>query len=130
MNKMLWGNKPHSLSTVFDSVSPLEALKNSRLAIGLIAEKPNLKKTIEIMSWTKRATALLGAVQEITHDSYLILRSIAQGQYDDEGLFSLWAMMDKNVRTLDEDKVFSDKVGDMAHQAISHWAKLEADNVQ
>lgn len=130
MNKMLWGNMLHSRFAVLDSVSPLEALKNSKLAMGLIAEKPNLKKAIEIMNWTKRATALLGTVQEITHDSYLILRSIAQGEYDDEGLFSLWAMMDKHVQALEQDKVFSDKVGDMAHRAISQWAKLEAENVQ
>jgi hypothetical protein len=129
MNKMLWGDKPHSLSAVFDSVSPLEALKNSRLAIGLIAEKPNLKKTIEIMSWTKRATALLGTINEITHPSFEILKSIAQGRYDNESLFALWAMMDSNLGELNADKAFSDKVGSVSHQAISRWAELELKNV-
>lgn len=129
MNKMLWGSKPHSLSAVFDSVSPLEALKNSRLAIGLIAEKPNLKKTIEIMSWTKRATALLGTINEAIHPSFEILKSIAQGRYDNESLYSLWAMMDSNLGELNADKAFNDKVGSVSHQAISRWAELELKNV-
>ena len=129
MDMMLWGDKPRSRSVVLDSVSPLEALKNSRAAMGLIAEKPNLKKTIEIMSWTKRAAALLGTLNEVTHVSFDILKSIAQGQYDHEGLFSLWAMMDNHVGRLGRDNVFNDKVGAVAHQAISRWAELELNDV-
>ncbi|ENV00355.1 hypothetical protein [Acinetobacter variabilis] len=125
MDKMLWGDKPHSRFAVLDSVSPLEALKNSRAAMGLIAEKSNLTKTIEIMKWTKRAAALLGSIIEITHPALEVLKGIAQGLHDQEGLFSLWAMMDTNLLRLNDDKAFNDKAGNIAHQAINRWAELE-----
>ena len=129
MNQLLWGDQPHSRFAVLDSVSPLEALKNSRAAMGLIAEKPNLKKTTEIMSWTKRAAALLGSINEVLHPSLEILKKIGQGAYDNEALYSLWAMMDSNLDELSADKAFNDKAGSLTHKAISRWAELELKNV-
>jgi len=73
---------------------------------------------------------LLGNMVEISHQSLEVLKSIAAGVYDDEGDFSMWAMIDKHVDQLNLDNAFSEKVGEIAHKAISHWAKVEALNVQ
>lgn len=129
MNMQLWGNQPHSRFAALDSVSALDALKNSKAAMGLIAEKPKLTKTLDIMKWTKRATALLGTVNELTHPSFELLKNIVKGQHDDDGLFALWAIMDEAVNLLNRDQVFSEKVGETANQAISRWADLELKNV-
>ena len=129
MNMQLWGNKPHSRFAALDSVSALDALKNSKMAMKLIAEKPSLTKTIDIMKWTKRATSLLGTLNEITHPSLEVLKDIAKGNYDHESLFVLWGMMDGNLHSLESDNASNEKVGSVAHQAISRWAELELKNV-
>jgi len=124
----LWGNKPHSLFAVFDRVSVKDKLMNSKLAMGLIQQKPQIHKPSEAMEWIKQAMNLLGQAQDLTlqeNESVKFFRDVAKGELDDQNLGVLLLNMESSAEALDNDDSLSGKVAEVAHAAISHWAALE-----
>lgn len=131
MNALLWGRKPHSSFVVFDSASQLEQLKNSKLAMQLMLERASLKNSLEVLSWLKRAMALLGSTDELkikNNESVQALEKIAKGLFDSQGENILFNTMADRVYVLQDDEILTGKVAEVAHLAISHWAELERTN--
>lgn len=127
----LWGNKPHSLLAVFDRVSPKDKLQNSQLAMKLMQQKPSLKKPAEVMEWIKQAMSLLGQAQNLLLDELQgnehvkLFRAVASGELDNQTLGTILFSMENSADSLEDDKLLSGKVAEIAHAAISHWAALE-----
>ena len=133
MNTQLWGRNPHSSFVVFDSASQLEKLKNSKLAMQLMLERASLKNSLEVLSWLKRAMALLGSANDLNiqnNESIQILEKISKGVFDSQGESILFNTMEKRVYELEDSEILTGKAAEVAHLAISHWAELErASNV-
>lgn len=128
MTKQLWGDKPHSQLAALDSASLLEKLKNSKLALKLITEKPSLKTPIQIVGWIKRAMALLGSAISLAmneNEDIQYLFNFTKGAFDDTAVNILFVELDIHVDKLKDSDQWSERVAELAHSAISHWAELE-----
>ena len=53
------------------------------------------------------------------------LREVAAGQHDTMGLDALLSKIDKAARALHGASLLKDEAEDLAHAAITHWARLE-----
>lgn len=129
MNKELWGT-PHSPSVVFDKVSVMDKLQSSKMAMKLIESKPEIKTPKETMAWVRQAMALLGktvmqTIQENESLRYLV--GVSKGLFDSNRVGSLLFDMEGHIEQLESDKLLDGKAAEITHDAITHWAKLEAE---
>lgn len=130
MGRQLWGLAPHSHAVVFDKVTMMDKLQHSKMAIKLIETKPQIKTPKEVIEWVKQAMNLLGKAASLSaqdNESVQYLLNVSKGLLDTSQIGTLLLDMEGHIEALNDEKLVSGKVAEIAHAAISHWAKLEVE---